>query len=334
MILHSTLPRLLQITLLPLLAGLALAACTVEEHDPLRLAINPWPGYGYFAIARQEGFIDPAGAFELHIIDTASLGDSKRILERGQADLIGGTLAELADLNAHGRRTARAVLVLNRSQGEDMIVAGPNVPVLAALQGKRVALESGSANMLVLAAAADQAGIDTASITRVQMPQVEMPAALASRRIDAAITYPPISQALLDQTGSHRLFDTRDAPNAVIDVLIASRDIIESRPGDLAKLVRAHQAALDWAREHPEEALQRLAQNIGQSTAAVSATLAGIEMVPLNEQTSMWQDGGPLFHSLKVATGFVAQQQEPVATSDLEARDQLDDSFVKAASAP
>ena len=45
----------------------------------------------------------------LEIVETASLSDSVRAFNRGQLDMLGGTLAELAEINHSGKRTASAV---------------------------------------------------------------------------------------------------------------------------------------------------------------------------------------------------------------------------------
>ena len=321
-------PIRLAVIALALFLSTLLAGCAPEANPELKLAVNPWPGYTYFAVAEENGFVAEAEGLELEIVETASLSDSLRAFERGQVDLIGGTLAELSDINSHGKRPARAILVLNRSVGGDMIVATSGIRRLEDLAGKRVALEPASANVLVLAAAAKRSGLDLDQVTLLPLPQGEMPAALDKGQFDAAVTYPPIAQELLARPGTHRLFDTSQAPDAVIDVLIAAVDVIETRPRTLRQLVRAHERALAWSRENPEAARRILARHTGLSPEELASLEEAIEMLSVEEQRSLWTPDGPLASALTGASDVLARlhDREPAAAEAIP--DMLDGSFV------
>lgn len=87
------------------LVMLVLMGCEdLNELKTLRIAVNPWPGYGYFAVVEEREYTSV-----LEIVETASLSDSVRAFNRGQVDMLGGTLAELAAINHSGKRTASAV---------------------------------------------------------------------------------------------------------------------------------------------------------------------------------------------------------------------------------
>jgi len=320
--------RLLVSSLLILATATTLIACSEPERPTLRLAINPWVGYGFFGLAEERGFLASPSAPRLEIIETTSLSDSVRAFERGQVDMIGGTLAELVDINAHGNRAARAILVLDRSVGGDMIVARAGIEDVAQLEGRRVAFEPGSVNALVLHAAATQVGLDLSRIELIAMPQSEMPAALADGQIDAAVTYPPVAQALLVQPGAHRLFDTRSAPDAVIDVLIVAADRLEASPSALEALVDAHDRAVAWGRQHPDEARTLLAAQTGETPAEIDSALAVIEMLRVDEQTAMWRPDGPLQRGLEGAGQVMTLLHDHGPSERHSPAEMLDDRFV------
>ena len=320
--------RLLGTTLLLILSGV-LAGCVSPEETDLRIAVNPWPGYGYFAVAEAQGMFAESSDLDVEIIETASLGDSLRAFERGQVDLIGGTLAELTDINAHGRRPAKAILILDRSIGGDMIVATESIATLEDLEGKRVALEPASANILVLAAAAEQSNLDLNRVELVPLPQGEIPAALEKHKIDAAVTYPPVAQALLDLPGTHRLFDTRHSPNAVVDVLIAAEDVISQRPQVLKRLIAAHDQALEWSRDNPEAARRIIARHSGLSLQEVAGLEGAIEMLTIDEQQPMWAADGPLPHALVGASAILARLHDHQSPGLEQAERMLDATFVR-----
>jgi NitT/TauT family transport system substrate-binding protein len=285
---------------------LLLVGCETPQPDPLRLAVNGWPGYQYFALAKQKGFIDSADVDELTIVETASLTDSVRAFERGQVDMIGGTLAELADINSHRTRDARAVAALNRSIGGDMVVARKGLDSLESLKGRRIALELPSANALVLAAAARHADIDIDEMTLVARPQGELARGFERGEIDAAVTYPPFATELLTRPDIHRVFDTSEAPDAVIDVLIVASEVIDRAPDQLQALLMAHDRALQWAQAHPAEARRILADHAGMTPEALRDIEPTIEMLSLAAQKPMWAAGGALETSLDGAVTVLA----------------------------
>ncbi len=312
----------------------SLAGCDSFTPPTLRIAINSWPGYGYFAIAKEQDFLSGQDAPGLDIVETASLGDSIRAFNRGQVDMLGGTLAELASINLAGKRSARAILVLNRSIGADMIVSAGEINRLEDLKGKRLALEPASANVLVLAAALSESDLELDQVELMPLPQGEMPAALANRRVDAAITYPPVSVELLALPDAHRLFDTRQSPNAVIDLLIVAEDTIEKHPEALRQVVAAHNRALVWSRENPPQARQLLAKHTGLSVEAMADMEKSIEMLTLEEQGGLWQPDACLERFLPRAIQILQRLDDRPVTLKDEAASLMEKRFVLEAVKP
>lgn len=273
-----------------ILATIAFTGCLPNDDEPLRLAVNAWPGYAYFAAGRDAGFFSRPELPELRIIETTSLIDSVRLFERGKVDMIGGTLAELAHINRRGRREAKGVLVLNRSVGGDMIVSEKSIKTLHDLRGQRVALEPDSANTLVLAAALSQSALSFQDIQLVAIPQSELALAHRKDRWDAAVSYPPVSEELLKLPGLRRLFDTSQAPDAVVDLLIVATETVRERSGALKALIDAHNRTLVWSRSNSSESRELIAKHTGLTPRGLKDIEKGIEMLTIEEQSSFWQN--------------------------------------------
>ena len=128
--------------------------------------------------------------------------------------------------------------------GGDIIVSTSDLKNLEQLAGKRLALEPASVNVLVLAGALAKSDLHLNQLDLVPLPQGEMPLAVAKKRVDAAISYPPVSLELTALPGVHRLFDTAQTPNAVLDVLIVAEEVIEKHPRELQRVIRSHNEAL------------------------------------------------------------------------------------------
>lgn len=314
---------------------LSLAGCEdLDNPDTLRLAVNPWPGYGYFAVARERGLLGKPGMPELEIVETASLSDSVRAFKRGQVDMLGGTLAELAAINQSGKRAASAVLVLNRSVGADMIVASNDITSLDQLAGKRLALEPASVNVLVLAAALAESGLQLEQLELLPLPQGEMPVAMAKGQADAAIIYPPISGELEALAGFDRLFDTGQAPDAVVDLLIVADTVIDQHPRALASVIQAHNEALRWGQNNPAEVHKLLAKHTGLSIEELVTLSDSIEMLTLDNQAAFWQPTGPLHRLLPVAGRIVQQLNTRAAEGTGIPSQVLNNRFIPNSEAP
>ena len=281
-----------------ILAGfLSLTGCLDQPQDPLRIGLNPWPGYDFLYLAAEKGWIAEAGG-DVTIVGLTSLGDSRRAFERGQVDAFGGTPVELMLAREHSNRRPRAFYVTNWSAGADQLLAPSTVDTMEDLRGKRVGVEPASLDLLVLATALDQAGMALDAVERVGKPQTELPGALEADRIDAAVSYPPVSRTLKDRFGLKPVFDTAEAPRAVLDFLIADARALRERPADFAAVVQAFHRAVQFAAANPSEAHRIIGRREGLSPGEVADALDQIRVLDLADQDELWTSEGPVARAL------------------------------------
>src|SRR5690606_35519388 len=124
--------------------GLASVACG-PPPEPLRVGILVWPAFELPLVATELGWLPER---QVRLVDFQSPADLVRALRRGQADAATLTLDCLPRLAAD--TSTRIVFVVDRSRGADALVARPDIPSLAALRGRRVALEAGELGRRVL----------------------------------------------------------------------------------------------------------------------------------------------------------------------------------------
>ncbi|HKJ71602.1 MAG TPA: ABC transporter substrate-binding protein [Gammaproteobacteria bacterium] len=279
-------------------AGLLLAACPSSPSQPLRIGLNPWPGYDFLYLAAEKGWIAEAGG-HVEIVELTSLGDSRRAFERGQVDAFGGTPVELLLSRQGSDRRPRAFYVTDWSEGADQVLARPPASAMADLRGKRVGVEPASLDLLVLATALDRAGMGYDAVQRVAVSQAKLPGAIASGRIDAAVSYPPVAQTLRERFGMRPVFDTADAPRAVLDLFIADAGALKRRPEDFTAVVRAFHRAVRFARRHPHEAYRLMGRREGLSAEQVRSTLAGMHVLDLPAQGDLWRADGAVDRTLR-----------------------------------
>ncbi len=306
-----------------LLSLLVVAACDDGGREPVRIGINPWPGYEFLFLAREKGFFEREGV-AVDLVELESLGDVRRAYERGRVDGMATTMIEVIQTFARSEHEPRVVLAADFSDGADVIIARDDVDGPGGLKGRKVAAEPASLGMFVLARALDQAGLSLDDVTVVPMGQSHMMNAFAKKEIDAAVTYPPFSVGLSKVEDAKTIFDTSAIPGEVVDVVSLDRAMIEARPDAVAALVRAWDAAVAFARANPIEANAIMAKRIGVTVEEFAESLEGIRVLSVAEQAKYMRPGGAVDKSAKHVEALllgIGQIDKPVLSSPVAHRE-------------
>ena len=253
---------------LALLAALCLAGCGGER--PLTVAVQPWIGYESLCLAQQFGWLPP----QVTLRHGQSAADSLAALQAGTAEAAALTLDEVLRARAAGVPVS-VILILDSSAGADVLLARPDITRLADLAGKRVGYEPTAVGALVLSEILTRAGLAQDAIQRVELPISQQLAAWRSGAIDAVVSYEPTA-GKIEAQGATRLFDSRQMPDTIFDVLAVRRDRMDGRSALLRRLVEAHFRALAYVRGNREDAVYRIAEHQGMSAADVRRALAGV----------------------------------------------------------
>lgn len=242
-------------SLLTLLIPLLLAACTPEP--PLRIGTNQWPGYEFLYLARQLGAFDQT---PVRLVELPSATEVAQYLHAGVLEGGALTLDETLRLIERGTDLV-VVLVLDVSNGGDALVARPEIRELSELRGRRLGVELSAVGALMLEAVLDAAGLDSAELTLIPLTVDEQKAAYEQGRVDALITFEPILGELRAQ-GARKLFDSRQIPGRIVDVLAVSRKALRRHREGVEALIRGYLQALAYYRKRPEEACRGMAPRL------------------------------------------------------------------------
>lgn len=316
------------------LIGVATAAALLSWWRLARLPllpvpVSPWPGYGYLALAAQQGFDQQQGIR----IEVRRYIDPQLILRDlawGRLPLAQITTVELVDLCSRvPQRCPVVVLALDESRGADQLLLANDLTDLKALRGQTVAVTPSSLGPFLVSRALEQAGMTLQDVSLLSIPLREMPARLASGELKAAAMYPPFSTWAL-RTGKARVvFDSRSIPGEIHDVLVVDRRFLASHPDLVARLLRAWQAAHRYAAEQPRSANAWLAELQGVSVAEFKTAQDGIMYLPLEQQRQLLAPGGALERNLRalqrvqVQLGVMPQARTLPQVSDAPLRQAL-----------
>jgi len=287
-----------------LLAAFALAACSEAPSQPLRVGINPWPGYAPLFLAADQGFFADEGV-DVELVELSSLADVRRAFERGQTDGMASSLVEVLDADRNGDLGPVIALVADYSNGADVVLAKRSITDIAALRGQRIGLEPGSLNRFILARALAHGGLTVDDVEIVSLPQVGLQDAVEAGAVDAVVTYPPISTGI-EQTGLLvRLFSSADIPGEVADVVSFNRDTAFRRSADIDAFVRAWGRAVDAMRANPEKSYALIGRHIGMNAEDLVDAYQGIEVITADRQEEFLRSHGPLASGIQTLSAIL-----------------------------
>ena len=178
-------------------------------------------------------------------------------------------------LGYHDGLPLRIIWVMNISAGADAIIARPGIRRLADLRGQRIGVEQTAVGAYMLQAALEQAGMQASDVSVVPLPLDEHLSAWHGRRVDAVVTFDPVRQTLLNE-GGVTVFDSRALPGEIVDVLVARDEALQCCARRIAQLLDSQRRALAYLAEHRDDALARMAQRPGVTSADMAAALNGM----------------------------------------------------------
>ena len=263
--------RAFLLRLAALAAGsVAVGACT--SGAPMLVGIHPWPGYEPLYLARNFGWL-PEG---VRLREGQTAGDSVAALQTGEVDAATLTLDEALSVRASGVALT-VVLVFDSSVGADMVMARPSIRVPADVAGRRIAVERGAVGEVVLQKLLDAAGLEKADVTVLDLAPDRQLDAWRAGAIDVAIGYEPFS-SLLGREGARRLFDSRQFPGIIFDVLAVRSDRLSALRAQVDALLVGHFRALTHLRVNREDALRRIAAWRGLSFDEAERSYTGLNL--------------------------------------------------------
>lgn len=270
--------------------------CRAKRGEPIRFATNPWPGFDPLYVAREQGFFEEAG-LAVTLLELTSLGASRQAFERGQVDGCGATLVEILLAAEQAELRPQIAAVVDYSAGADVLIGRSELPSLAGLRGRRVAIEPGTLHLQLLALALARVSLTVREVVLVPMPQNAMPAAFADGLVAAAVCFPPESTQLL-AAGAKVLFHSGEVPGQVVDTLVFDGSFVARRGPDATLFVGAYYRAMDFIAAHPDEAHAIMARRENMSVAELRQTIAGLHYVGRTEQRGLLAPQGPVARSL------------------------------------
>ncbi len=292
-----------------LLLLLTFSGCGSEPiAPPLRLAVNPWPGYSFVYLAEENGYFADEGV-SVQLLELASLADARRVFEQDQVDLTFCTLVEVLLMNEEDYQDpVRVIATVDYSNGSDMLLVRDEIHCLADIRGRRIGVEPGSVDGLSVFLALSSIGLSMDDVTLVPLAQSEMLKAMSEGQVDAVQTYPPSSDAVEQLDGVRRIWDSSQAPGTILDVLAARSSVLGERPEEVRALLRAYRRAQEFYRHHPDEAVTVLAHRCRLDEDLLRRSMSGLRILNGGdaETRRLFDSEGSHLITNRVAEGLIS----------------------------
>ncbi len=254
---------------------LVLAGCSDERTTPLMVGTNIWPGYEPLYLAQAQGLYSDR---DIRLVQHPSASEVIRAFRNGAIPVAAVTLDEALLMLADGMQI-KVILVIDSSAGGDVILGRPPIIKMEDLRGKHVGCEASALGAFVLCRAAELHGLDChKDMSVVDLEVDEHETAFSNGAIDAVVTFEPIRTRLL-ASGAKLLFDSREIPNEIIDVLVVRPEVIRDRKLQLKKLLDGWFRALAYMDAHPVEAAAIMGPREQLSGQQFTAALSGLKIL-------------------------------------------------------
>jgi len=265
------------VCLCPLLLG-----CD-DTTEPLAVGTNVWPGYEPLYLAQTKGLLSQK---DVHLVQYPSTSEVIRGFHNGAISAAAVTLDEALLMSANGL-PIKIVLVLDSSNGGDVILGQANLARLEDLRGRKVGAEASALGAFVLCRAMELHGLDCRhDLTVVNLEVNEHESAFSAGAVDAVVTFEPVRTRLLAKR-ARLLFDSREIPNEIIDVMVVRSDVLDQRTDQVRALVKAWFAALDYMASKRADALAIMGQREQLSADEFNEALSGLQIPDRNENLAM-----------------------------------------------
>jgi len=256
---------------------IALFFSSVSSAQSLRVGTTLWPGYEPLFLAQEI----KAYKEDIRILHYPSASELLQAFKNQTLEAAALTLDEIISLAESGIEVD-IILVLDISEGADVIMAKPEIKNMKGLIGARVAVESTAVGAYTLTRALEVHGIDIRKIRLINVEDSSHKETYKSNNADAVVTYEPFRTQLLKE-GAIEIFNSSEIPGEIIDVLAVHKGIIQSHSDELLDVSQGWFKALKYIKDEPVSSYKFIASRMKVSTREVKESYFGLSLPDLKK---------------------------------------------------
>ncbi len=295
----------------------------------LKIAYSDWPGWAAWEIALQKGWFKEAGVnVDFQWFDYVPSMDA---FTARKVDAVSMTNGD-SMVTGNGGGPNVCIVANDYSSGADMIVAKSGIKKMADLKGKKIGVEIGFIDHLLVLEALKSANLSEKDVQLVNIRTDELPQALKENKVDAIAAWQPNSGVALNSVpGSAAIFSSANVPGLVYDMLCVTPESLAQRRGDWAKVVKVWFRVADYVNDpaHIDEAARIMGARVGVSGEAYRAQINGTHLLNRAENLKRFAKSAgyaTVYGSNQLVDSFNVKQG--VYSAPLKTGDYLDPSLL------
>lgn len=273
----------------------------------LRIAYSDWPGWVAWEIAIQKGWFKEAGV-EVDF-KWFEYVPSMEAYSAGKVDAVCVTNGDALVTGSSGGKSV-GILINDYSNGNDMIVAKPGITSVAQLKGKKVGVEVGFVDHLLLMYALKSANLTEKDVKIVNVPTDQTPQTLKSGGVDAIAAWQPNSGSALKLVpGSTPIFTSANVPGIIYDELVVNPKSLVDRRADWIKVAKVWDRVAKFVKDEKnvDEAAKIMSARVGLTAEVYKPLMKGTYIMDLAEAKARWAKAETLesvYGSSKIVDDF------------------------------
>lgn len=302
-------------TTILLVLTLLIGGCMPSEQPRLRVGTNLWIGYEPLYVAEHLNLLDKR---QYKLVELASASQVAKAFEQGLIDVAALTLDELLRL-ATRSSDYTVMLITDYSYGGDAIVAQSAYHSLSQLKGANIDLEDDAVGDFLFYRAIQLNGLNYQDFTIVPLHVNQHAHAFTQAQVQAVATFEPVRTQLLSQ-GAVELFNSRQIPGEIIDILVVRKSIEEQFEPQLKQLIKVWFETVTRIQRKDKELMALLSKRLGVNQAAVEKMLQDIKIPPAKQVNSMIYNSKPtLINNINKVIEFLNTQDISTQSIDVDA---------------
>lgn len=274
--------------------SLGLFTASAPSFADVSIGYSDWPGFVAWQVAIEKGWFKEAGV-------TAKFEwfDYSASMDAYAAGKIDGVLITNGDALVTGSAGAKSLMIMltDYSNGNDMIIAKPGIKSIKDLKGKKVAVEQGLVEHLLLLNALKNSGMKESDVTIINAKTNEMPQVLASGDVSAVGAWQPISgQAMKAVPGSRPIVTSADEPGLIYDGLAVNPASAKQKRAEWLKVLKVWDRVVTYVNDPKTQAdaVKIMSSKSGVTPEEYLPMLKGTKLLSLSDNKKVY----------KKATGF------------------------------
>ncbi|MDR3230478.1 MAG: aliphatic sulfonate ABC transporter substrate-binding protein [Synergistaceae bacterium] len=158
------------------------------------------------------------------------------------------------------------------------------IKTLSDIRGRKVAYTVGTVAHQLLLKLLQSENLTENDLQLISLRLGDIPAALESGSIDAAVTWEPYLTSILEKGNSHLVVNGTGFPNSS-SIIIGKKTFLEQYPELVVRLLKVLDRSEKWSRQHIDESVRLLSKRTGVAESAYRASFRAIDFsLYLDEQ--------------------------------------------------